>query len=141
MERNDQLKLLSMKYIPVELNSAKKFRCLNPILKAENNKPNINMAYFMCASSSGPRHTGFLSSGKRSPLVTHNEMVYPSLGHSHGVLETNKLTYTKIMDKLKSLEVESYYSRYRSIIDNKRKLNYFRAHSKRAVSHNCISIL
>ena len=126
MEKQDQLKILSIGYISPEHNVIKKIlvdkhRILHP--------PTINSGSM---STSRSKRTSSCN-----PIVSHEMILYPSLRSSSQILKKNRNAFITMMNTMMLLEKESHYIRYQSVMDTKRKLEYFRIHSKQSKVRDC----
>lgn len=65
-----------------------------------------------------------------NPEVSHSSTLYPSFKVSNKVLNKNRATYEKVMNAMNQIEAESIANTYRSVMENKTKLEFFRIHCK-----------
>lgn len=120
MNKGSQLKTLSESYVVPNPDAVKKFEH-HKMLSDQRN---------------------LLSSKKSSlpaikiPEVSHESLLYPSLKTSTKVLRRNRWTYNEMMNELNKLEVESVRNTYRSVMENKSKLEYYRIRCKQITLNN-----
>lgn len=114
---SDQLKSLYDDYVNPEHEAVRKFsisrQTLDPI-------PLHSLTSF--------RET--TRSSFQDPEVSHESTLYPSLKISSKVLNKNRTTYKKVIAAMNQMEVQSMASTYRSIMEDKSKLDFFRYHCK-----------
>lgn len=72
----------------------------------------------------------------KNPEVSHESLIYPSLQISTKVLRKNRFTYNEMMNELNKLEAESVRNSYRSVIENKGKLAYYKIRCKQVTPVN-----
>ena len=65
--------------------------------------------------------------------IVHESVLYPSLKTSFKVLKRNQSTYNKFMNILNKAEKDSINCTYRSIMEHKSKLEYYRHHCKKVL--------
>ena len=126
-DQQHELKQLLNQYVPPNYDS----------ISQHSTKFKTTKRVFMQTSTSFKR-TNPRTFANLGGCVSHDYLLYPSLEASQGVLTTNRTTYQKMMRTLRELEREKYKDSYKTVCEQKRKLDYFRVHSKQLSRRNGI---
>jgi len=111
----EQLKVLYNEYVNPDYATISKFSTRGPILDPI---PTQTLRSFRNATSPS------------NPEISHSSTLYPSFKVSSKVLNKNKATYNKVMEAMRRIETESIAHTYRSVMEKKNKLDFFRLHCK-----------
>ncbi len=68
--------------------------------------------------------------GTRSFRVLHNQIVYTSAETSRHILRTNRETYLRMMERLRTMEQKEYTGAQQLCLLRKKRLNYFNYRSR-----------
>lgn len=124
-----ELKSLSDRYI--DPNSTTVNKCIRIQSHRMNFRPALTNTV-SCFAKTGANYF--------NPSVTHEDILYPSFDSSRKILNNNKTAYLNIMKTLTNFENSKLTGKYLSVTESKKKLDFFKYHSRKTALQKGIFI-